>query len=71
MTSLVSYMMNDSSVEATESEQLGLLPYRFEPTSHETDTSSESYSDRELPADFAASMRVDTHSSVFVRCSPD
>ena len=28
--------------------------YRFEPTSHESDTSSESDSDSELPADFAA-----------------
>ena len=46
--------MDDSDVEATESEPLGLLPYHFEPTSHESDTSSESDSDRELPADFAA-----------------
>ena len=28
-------------MEATEGEPLGLLPYRFEPTSHESDTSSE------------------------------
>ena len=32
-------MMDDSDVETTESELLGLLPYRFEPTSHESDTS--------------------------------
>ena len=42
MTSLVSNMMNDSDVEATESEHLGLLPYGFEPTSHMSHTSSES-----------------------------
>ena len=48
-------------MEATdcESEPLGLPPYRFEPISHEPDTSSESDSDRELPADFAACVRVD------------
>ena len=34
--------------------------YRFEPTSHESDTSSESDSDSELPADFAARTRVNT-----------
>ena len=50
MTSLVSNMMNDSDVETTESEPLGLLPYRFEPTSHKSDTSSESDSDSELLA---------------------
>ena len=34
MTSLVSNMMDDSDVETTDSsEPLGLLPYRFEPTS--------------------------------------
>ena len=41
VTSLVSNMMSDSNVEATEGEPLGLLPYRFEPTSHESDNSSE------------------------------
>ena len=47
-------------MEATEgNEPLGLLPYRFEPTSHESNTFSESDSDRELPADFAACMCVD------------
>ena len=45
MTSLFSNMMYDP--DATESEPLGLLPYRFEPTSNESDTSSESDSDRE------------------------
>ena len=33
---------------------LGLLPYRFEPTSHEFDISSESDSNSVLPADLAA-----------------
>ena len=51
--------MNNSDVEATESKPLGLLPHHFEPKSHESDTSSESDSDSELPADFAACMRVD------------
>ena len=54
MTSLVSNMMSDSDVEATEGEPLGLLPYRFEPT----DTSSESDSDSVLPADLAARTRI-------------
>ena len=51
-------------MEATEGEPLGLLPYRFEPTSHESDTFSESDSDRELPADYAACMRVITQLGV-------
>ena len=61
MTSLVSNMMSmdDSDVETTESEPLSQLPYRFEPTSHVSDTCSESDSDSELPADFAARTRVD------------
>ena len=50
MTSLVSNMMSDSDVEATEGEPLGLLTYCFEPTSHESDISSESDSDSVLPA---------------------
>ena len=58
MTSLVSNMINDSDVEATEGEPLGLLPYRFEPTSHESDTSSKSDSDSVLPADLAARTRI-------------
>ena len=66
VTSLVSNMMSDSDVEATEGEPLGLLPYRFEPTSHESDTSSESDSDSVLPADLAARVRV-----YQVRCSPN
>ena len=37
---------------------LGLLPYRFEPTSHDSDTSSESDSDSVLPADLAARTRI-------------
>ena len=48
------------SLETTESEPLGLLPYRFEPTSLESDTSSESDSDSKLPGDFAACTRVDS-----------
>ena len=47
MTSLDSNMMDDSDVETTESEPLGLLPYRFEPTSHDSKTSSESDSGSE------------------------
>ena len=38
---------------------LGSTSIPFEPTSHESDTSSESDSDSELPADFAARTRVD------------
>ena len=53
-------MMEDSDVEATESEPFGLMPYRFEPTSHVSDTTSDSNSDGELPADFAARTRVDS-----------
>ena len=53
-------MMEDSDVEATESEPFGLMPYRFEPTSHASDTTSDSNSDGELPADFAARTRVDS-----------
>ena len=62
MTSLVPNMMNNSYVEATESEPLGLLPYHFEPASDEPDISSESDSDTdsELQADFAAHVRVDS-----------
>ena len=44
----VSNLMDDSDVETTESEPLGLLPYRFEPTSDEFDTSSEIDSGSEL-----------------------
>ena len=36
-----------------------MLPNRFEPKSHESDTSSESDSDSVLPADLAARTRVD------------
>ena len=58
VTSLVSNMTSDSDVETTEGEPLGLLPYRFEPTSHESDASSESDSDSVLPADLAARTRI-------------
>ena len=53
-------MMENSDVEATESEPFGLMPYRFEPTSHASDTTSDSDSDGELPANFAARTRVDS-----------
>ena len=51
------------------SEPLGLLPYRFEPTSHESDTSSESDSDSELPTVFAARTRVAPDNTAWCSCT--